>query len=317
MCKERFKPGFGGLHNQRKHILAKHNITYKNIPYFRQETKFFFKDERFMAIRLDFQSFYVFILLQLLKKESGFAKFYDIMNRLNEDRLVYKMNNDPMNKAIKEIVLAVTGNLNNNKSSVYNPKLYYSMTANGQLILLELLKHLSEIVCDVLLVNTDGLVVVIERNNHTKCMDICDSMERFIGIKINTRDEIEWGCFFGSNKNILKTISNEKETIEIKGFNKVFGFQYIQEIIINWFETNNQNEFVFETSVQLYESFFNAFDAYINKPIDVYKFLEIDKNAKGHFLMYFPKRKPTHNHGYPKTWGLTHNSYVAPFCTRL
>ena len=290
-------------------------MAYKNVQYSGDETKIFFKDTHFMAIRLDFQSFYVFILLQLLERESGFSKFYDIMNRLNNDRLVYKQNNDPMNKTIKEIVLAVTGNLNYNKSSVYNPKLYYSMTANGQLILLELLHRLSDIICDVLLVNTDGLIVVIEKENYTKCMDVCDSVERFIGIKIDTRDEIEWGYFIGANKSVLKTTLSKK--VEIKGFNKVFGFQFIPEVIVNWFEMNNESGFVFETSVELYESFFNAFDQYTNKQISVYKFLEIDKNAKGHFLLYFPKSKATHCFGYPKTWGPKHNVHLQPFATKL
>ena len=44
------------------------------------------------------------------------------------------------------------------------------MTSNGQLFLLELLENLSVFVYDLLLLNTDGLVVVIQKKDYDSCM---------------------------------------------------------------------------------------------------------------------------------------------------
>lgn len=59
---------------------------------------------------------------------------------------------------------AYTGCLNT--SRVYNPHLYYSMTINGQLVMLEFLYSICEIIESVVGVNTDGVVINIKKSNY-------------------------------------------------------------------------------------------------------------------------------------------------------
>lgn len=68
----------------------------------------------------------------------------DVLNKLNSMRLELKAKKDPNYAIFKVSTLAYTGSLNYAKSNVFFPKLYYSMTLNGQLLCLELLETLKK-----------------------------------------------------------------------------------------------------------------------------------------------------------------------------
>ena len=87
-----FKPSLGGLHNQRlKMNKTRTNVkSYNNMVCFGDQIKVFIEDENFMAIQLDFQSYYVSLLLLLHKKLDPESKVSRLLEAFNENRLIAK-----------------------------------------------------------------------------------------------------------------------------------------------------------------------------------------------------------------------------------
>lgn len=312
-----FKPSLGGLHSKRLKLNKTGTDTrsYNNLAYFGDQIKLFIEDDEFMALRLDFQSYYVALLLLLHKKLDPNSEVAGLLEAFNKNRLIAKADRNPVDSIYKVLTLAYSGNLNYAKSRVYNPQLYYSMTANGQLFLLELLEDLSHFIYDLLLLNTDGVVIVIQKKDYDSCLACCDNFENKHQLKIDTREKIKGGLFFGSNKNILKI--KDKNVCEVKGFKKVFGFQYVPNTLETWLKKVVQSKKLLKDKNQLYDSFFDSFLEVKNNNFSLSKWVDIERNEKGQFLYYLPKEKPTHSMGFPKKFGQSFILSLAPFSTKL
>lgn len=237
-------------------IRKKHNKTTGLIgeqKIYGNEIKVAYSDEEFMILSLDFQSYYVSLVVALWKKRDPKAPIGQLLQRLNSVRLELKKNKDPLDKLYKVATLACT-NLNNAYSNVYDPIMYYSMTANGQLMLLELLGKLENFLESIIDCNTDGLIIVIKRVNYFTVMGICDTFEQETNFVIDIRDELDYGIFFGSNKKIYKPKNQEKPVV--RGFSKSFGFAFSQKLLIGWLK---RGVFTFDNQDDFYHSFWALF----------------------------------------------------------
>lgn len=126
-----------------------------------------------------------------------------------------------MDSTVKVLISTITGNFNNKFSVLYNPDMYYSMTATGQLLMLELRSDLENLLEHILLINTDDAFFVIKKENLKKAWLICDQFEIKFPYKIDTRKDLKSAIVFGSNRYTLIYTNEETETRDLK---KKFGF---------------------------------------------------------------------------------------------
>lgn len=90
-------------------------------------------------------------------------EFVTVYRQLQKDRAQYKKGTT-MNLILKLAGNGVYGNSNNSYSPFYDPKYTYSVTANGQLQLLQLVEVLSLIPSlEIIQANTDGITVLVPR----------------------------------------------------------------------------------------------------------------------------------------------------------
>lgn len=59
------------------------------------------------------------------------------------------------------------------------------------------------------MVNTDGVAITIKKSSKKDIFQILDDFEKYIGIKIDPREEIKRGLFFSSNKRYLQSSSGD------------------------------------------------------------------------------------------------------------
>jgi hypothetical protein len=303
-------PGLGGLHSIRTEV-KKTEAKEEKLGFFGKVLTLAFSDENVVILNLDFRSYYIALLINLWQKRNPNSPLGGLLKRFNDVRLKLKEEKNPLDSIYKTATLSNPGNLNSNLSSVYDPQLYYSMTQNGQLLILELLNDLKAMVLKILDCNTDGICVVITHENLTKVMGVCDEFENQHNLKIDTRETIDYGLFFGSNKKIYRVQGSKKATV--KGFPNLFGFSCIQNTITTWLD---KRRFQFNHLDEFYTSLWECFKEqtcggnFIN-------FIDVDKNVKGHFLFYCPSKNPTFHFGYLKASESLCQVRAQPVCTKL
>lgn len=282
------KIGVGGLHS----VQDKFNKSEK-LGYYGSQLTFSSSNETHMVMMLDFQSFYVNIILKLLDKVPALASEKKILQELNDIRLELKKNKDPKDAIFKVSTLAYTGSLNDYRNKVFYPKLYYSMTLNGQLLCLELINCLSKKIKKVLEVNTDGIIIYFEKKNYNNIIKTCDDFEKKYSLKIDTRISIKYGFFLSSNQKIIFNENNEKI---IKGFKGSFGLNFFPETLLRWVSSNvklfekfeNTPEYKKKLYISLWASFRDqvAFDIKNN---NIKNYLHTEKVDTDRCLFYFSK----------------------------
>jgi DNA polymerase elongation subunit (family B) len=94
-----------------------------------------------------------------------------------------------VNATVFKIILnSIYGRTKYNKSKLYCPALTYSVTINGQLILLEIMESLHCLFgLDITWVNTDGLILRVKRSQLNKVHDRLAELEIKFGISFGTR----------------------------------------------------------------------------------------------------------------------------------
>ncbi|MGM0238501.1 hypothetical protein [Enterococcus sp. AZ103] len=75
--------------------------------------------------------------------------------------LLYKKKVTTGKQTYKTLINAVNGSMNNPYSNMYDPRRYYSVTINGQLIITHLIKVLENFFEELIQTNTDGILVKI------------------------------------------------------------------------------------------------------------------------------------------------------------
>lgn len=76
------------------------------------------------------------------------------------------------------ITKSLSGNLQNEHSWCYDPNAVMSIRINGQLLLLMLAEELVSIGCRIVQANTDGLFVIIKKDNYEYLKNICRNWEK-------------------------------------------------------------------------------------------------------------------------------------------
>jgi hypothetical protein len=124
--------GFGGLHGAHKRIKRSENVKL-----------------------LDVASMYPNIILNLNALGHATEKYKEILQK----RLEIKHKDKTLSDALKLILNSVYGNLNNQYSTLYNPKAALSVCAYGQIALYDLCKKISPF-CTIVNINTDGVAFI-------------------------------------------------------------------------------------------------------------------------------------------------------------
>ena len=279
-------PGVGGLHS-----FTEKEIKTSPSPYSGSPLIFSFSNKEHVTFNLDFQSFYVNIVLQLLEILPNFKNEKDLLNELNKIRLELKAKSDPNDIIFKISTLAYTSSLNDYRSNVFFPKLYYSMTLNEQLLCLELLEHLKKHIVKIVEVNTDGVIIFFKRENYDQIITTCDEFEKKYNFKIDTRTEIESGFFFSCNKKIY--IDQRNKTI-IKGFSTGFSFNYFSNLLFYLLQDHKEFFINFinneESRKNLYNILWKTFSSQLqdlkkNKTIEL--FIKNETINKTKMLLFF------------------------------
>nr|YP_010736379.1 putative DNA polymerase of type B [Zygnema circumcarinatum]QKQ14709.1 putative DNA polymerase of type B [Zygnema circumcarinatum]WEL36352.1 putative DNA polymerase of type B [Zygnema circumcarinatum] len=192
-----FKVGLGGLHS-----------IHRN----KQAIVEFESDTENAIFHIDITAFSIELLIQLLQKGSEFhiiGSSQDYAKRLlaklgewRDLRLKWKASPEielrRRSITYKVLLLSIVGNLNASGSLLYNPKLYYSITINGQLILLEVLKSLSSC-SDILQANTDGAILRVPCANTGRLNTLLNEQERVLGLTFGSRTKVLRAWIMGSN----------------------------------------------------------------------------------------------------------------------
>lgn len=253
------------------------------------------EDDEFLYIDLDFQSYYTFILLKLARK-FGFKEFANFIEKLNNDRVVYKKDNPSLSLIYKIMILSVSGNFNNQYNKLYhNPEMYYSMTANGNLLILELISYLQDVISEVINCNTDGVMVKIRKVDQAKLNTLLDSFQKDYDFIIDTRVVYSSGCVITGNDYILREA--DTGNLKIKGNKKEFNFRYLNEFIIELFDAKLTDL----TSI----NFQSLLDIYMKK-------VEKDFN-KNNLVPYLDRKKMTGKVANPHLYYFYSNSSAATY----
>lgn len=289
--------GIGGLHSITQKISSREKYNYHG-----SQLIFASSNENYLTIILDFQSFYVNIILQLLNHIQSFSSEKDVIQELNKIRLELKKKKDPNDAIFKISTLAYTGSLNDYRSSVYHPLLYLSMTLNGQLLCLELLYFLNKKIEKIIEVNTDGVIIYIKKENYNDIINLCDQFEKDYNFKIDTREIISFGLFFTANKKIIVT---ENQKLTVKGFKKGLSFGFFTNTLIRWVKENlklleNINNCE-DYKIKLYMSLWQSFCKQVGedkKNNNIKNYLNSETIQKTKLIVYFSK-KPDYFGGLP------------------
>jgi hypothetical protein len=255
----------------------------------KKQCKILKSDSKFSIYDFDVMGFYVEILLKLFQA-FGMTETYDFFKSLGEERNRLKKLKDPLQGILKIIILSIPGNLNSPHSGLYNPVLYFSMTANGQLFIAQTIYEILEYCDDLIFANTDGFCIKFQNNSKERIFQKLDQIEQKYGYIIDTRMKIQKGFLFDVNTYIIQ-YENSSE-LKVKGFDKK-----TEKIVIEFLKyclNNNIDNFQEDNVCSIiYEFLLNY-----KKPSNVIDFLQYRKYNEDRKLYYFSKKPQSFNGAY-------------------
>ena len=103
----------------------------------------------------------------------------DVYKQLYHERLDAKHSGQKLkNQALKLTLNSVTGKMQQETSWLYDPFSVFKIRINGQLVLLMLVDILLQYNCKIVQVNTDGVMYVANKDNHSRIMESVSELER-------------------------------------------------------------------------------------------------------------------------------------------
>lgn len=157
----RYTVGVGGIHS-------------KNDP------EIIIPKEDEMLIDIDVASLYPSMLI-----EYGFypkhlePEFLEVYSQIKNERIEAKHNGDKVkNETLKLALNGLSGNLQNEHNFCYSPEAVMKIRINGQLLLLMLAEKLTQVGCRIIQANTDGLFVLLKKDNYQQVNTICRNWEQ-------------------------------------------------------------------------------------------------------------------------------------------
>lgn len=144
-------------------------------------------DENFIIIDSDVVSFYP-RLISVNKWGPAHLDgpmFFEIYDGMFAERLKYPKSN-PWNYVYKILLNSTYGLTKDKNSFLYDPKVTFSTTINGQLLLSILFEDLCESVpgAQPLMINTDGCTIRIPRKHLNLYMQVCEKWEKLTNLNL-------------------------------------------------------------------------------------------------------------------------------------
>lgn len=168
----RYTVGVGGIHS-------------KNDP------EIIIPKEDEMLIDIDVASLYPSMLIEygFYPKHLG-PEFLEVYSQIKNERIEAKHNGDKVkNETLKLALNGLSGNLQNEHNFCYSPEAVMKIRINGQLLLLMLAEKLTQVGCRIIQANTDGLFVLLKKDNYQQVNTICRNWEQL------TKLTLEEECF--------------------------------------------------------------------------------------------------------------------------
>lgn len=133
-----------------------------------------------MLIDIDVASLYPSMLIEyeFYPKHLG-KEFLEVYKQIKDERIEAKHNGDKVkNETLKLALNGLSGNLQNEHNFCYSPFAVMQIRINGQLLLLMLAEKLTQIGCQIVQANTDGLFVLLKKDAYSKVNSICREWEQ-------------------------------------------------------------------------------------------------------------------------------------------
>lgn len=139
----------------------------------------FESDTENVYINIDASSFYATLLTELKITPANLNSeiFQNAIKKLLDSR-IKNINDEEKSKLYKDVLTSIIGKFISTNSWLYDPKSYYKITINGQLIMLMLISLLEENGLKVVYCNTDELVVKTPRNRISFFIDLIDAFRK-------------------------------------------------------------------------------------------------------------------------------------------
>lgn len=200
------------------------------------------KDDEIL-LDIDVASLYPSMIIEygFYPKHLG-KEFLETYKQIKEERIEAKHNgNKTKNETLKLALNGLSGNLQNEHSWVYDPNAVMSIRINGQLLLLMLAEELVLSGCRIVQANTDGLFVLVKKNNYNKLKEICSSWENLTNLVLE-EDRFKAMYQFAINDYFAIT---ENDTVKEKGMfitsvklGKGLTPKIIPKAVISFFKNN-------------------------------------------------------------------------------
>ena len=154
--------------------------------------KIFHPDEDGFIGHADVASMYPSLLIEYQWGPRHLGKlFYDLFAGLKTERLEAKHTGQTVKNLFLKIVLnSPTGKMQQEVSWMYDPFNVFKIRINGQLILLMLVDRLLDIGCEIIQVNTDGVVYKAKNNMRDRIQEAISEVERITQLEFES-DEYE------------------------------------------------------------------------------------------------------------------------------
>ena len=185
-----------------KHDIAKGGLHSNNKPDIYEST------DSVKLIDVDFGSFYPSLMINLDTYPPQLGNvFLDVLKTITVQRLAAKKNKDKVEAdALKIVINSCYGKLGFEKGYMYSPKSMYTVTVNGQLILLMLIEQLSNIGVECFYSNTDGATFKVPIELQDEFYKVCNDFVKFVNIDLEYTEYSK--CIIRDVNNYLITKPN-------------------------------------------------------------------------------------------------------------
>jgi DNA polymerase family B len=196
--------GLGGLHSQHKEPIS------------------VCSDSNRIIIELDITSYYPNLIVQLLRAGATcpLPNLLPKMVTFLAERIRLKEASDKIGAQVYKIILnSIYGSTNYERSKLYSPNLTFSVTLNGQLIILNVLNLIiSALHTKILWVNTDGFILTVEKAELNRLKEILEKCEQTYNIQFGTFKELK--AVYIKNVNSYITLANDL-SLNMRGWKSV------------------------------------------------------------------------------------------------
>lgn len=182
--------------------------------------------------------------------------FWQVYSKIKKERIEAKHSGQKLkSEALKLTLNSVTGKMQQETSWMYDPFNVFKIRINGQLVLLMLVDRLLELNCEIVQVNTDGVMYIAKENQRDRIQEAISEVEQITQLSFETDDyeafyQYAVNDYFGVVKGYAQ--SHNPKLIEKKGMfitdtklGKGLAPVIIPKAVINYFLTKQPvSEFV-------------------------------------------------------------------------